>query len=146
MCCIDDVGAASMSALQFAARVASRRRNRGRADLEVILVRTLPFFFIADPVPYFEWLGNGANVEAKINEVAAQFGLTLRLHEVTGWSRAEIVAIARERGSDVVIVSMPDEGAGPVTRWARRDLVAALVERTQAVVVDEYDRSFAGHP
>jgi hypothetical protein len=45
-----------------------------------------------------------------------------------------------------VIVSMPDEGAGPVTRWARRDLVAALVERTQAVIVDEYDRSFVGHP
>jgi hypothetical protein len=146
MCCIDDVSAASMSALQFAARMASRRRNRGRADLEVILVRTLPLFFIADPVPYFEWPGNDANVEAKSNEVAAQFGLTLRLHKVVGWSRAEIVAIARERGSDVVIVSMPDEGAGPVTRWARRDLVAALVERTQAVIVDEYDRSFVGHP
>ena len=32
-----------MSALQFAARMASRRSKRGRADLEVILVRTLPF-------------------------------------------------------------------------------------------------------
>ena len=145
MCCIDDVSAASMPALQFAARLASRR-DRGRADLEVILVRTLPYLFIADPVPYFEWLGSGAGVEAKINQVAAQFGLTVRIHEVAGWSRTEIVAIARERGSAVVIVPMLDDEAGPVTRWVRRDLVAALVERTQAVVVDEYDRSFAGQP
>jgi hypothetical protein len=41
---------------------------------------------------------------------------------------------------------MLDDGAGPVRRRARRDLVSALVEGTQAVVIDEYDRSFGAPP
>jgi hypothetical protein len=146
MCCIEDASASSMSALQFAARTASRRRNRVRSDLVVVLVCPSPLVLMADPVPCCDWLGAGADVEAMINEVAVQFGLTPRLHEVAGWSRADIVRIARERGSDVIILSMLDAGAGPVRRWTRRDLVSALVERTQAVVIDEYDRSFAAPP
>jgi hypothetical protein len=146
MCCIENAGASSMSALQFAARTASRRRDRGRADLVVVLVCPSPLVLMSDPVLCSDWLGAGADVEAMANEVAAQFRLTPRLHEIAGWSRVDIVRIARERVSDVVILPMMDDGAGPVTRWTRRDLVSALVERTQALVMDEYDRSFAAPP
>ena len=135
-----------MSALKFAARIACRRRNRGGADLVVVLVCPSPLFVMVDPAPECEWLGADADVEAMIEEVSAHFGLTLRIDEVAGWSQGEIARIARERGSDVVILPMLDNGAGPLMRWRRRDLVSALVDRTHAVVVDEYDRPLAGHP
>ena len=135
-----------MAALEFAASMACRRRSGDGADLVVVLVCPSPLLVMPDPAPACEWIGAGADVEAMIEEVSAHFGLALRVDEVAGWSQAEIVRIALERGSHVVILPMLDDSAGPLMRWRRRDLVSALVDRTQAVVVDEYDRPFAGHP
>jgi hypothetical protein len=135
-----------MSALQFAARMACRRSSRDGAGLSVVVICRSSFFFMLDPAPAFEWLEAGADVKAMIEEASARFGLTPRVDEIEGWSRADIARIARERGSRVVVLPMLGAGAGPLVRWQRRDLVAALVGRCQAVVVDEYDRPFDGSP
>jgi hypothetical protein len=133
-----------MSALKFAARAACRGHSRGGADLVVVIVCRLAPFIMVDPVPEFEWLGAGAEVEAMIKEVSARFGLAPRVDEIAGWSHADIIRIARNLGSDIVVLPMLD-GDGPLVAWRRRNLIAGLVDRTHAVVVDEYDRPFAGH-
>ena len=78
--------------------------------------------------------------------VSARFRVALQVDEVAGWSQPDIVRIVRERRSDVVILPMLSDNAGPLTRWKRRDLVSALITQTQAVVVDEYERPLVGQP
>jgi hypothetical protein len=114
--------------------------------MAVVVVRRRSHVVLVDPVLEFDWRGAGADVKAMIEEVSAHFGLAMRVEEVAGWSQPDIARIARERGSDAVILPMLDDGAGPLTRWRRRDLVSGLIDRTHAVVVDEYDRPFAGNP
>jgi hypothetical protein len=145
MCCIEDASAASRSALEFAARMARRRHATGGADLVVVLVCPSPLYFLVDPVVEFGWPGPRAGVEAIVEEVSAYFGPTTRVYEVGGWSQEDIATIAREQGSDTVILSMLEGDAGRLMRWTRRYLVSGLIARTHAVVVDEYDRPFAGN-
>jgi hypothetical protein len=146
LCVIADASASAMAALNFAAQVAGRRCRRGDADLTVVLVCQCPLLLMADPAPDFHWLGAGPGVRALLDEVSAEFGIALRVHEIIGWSQADIVAIAVRRRSDIVILPILDDGAGPLMRWRQRDLVSALIDRTHAVVMDEYDRPLAGQP
>jgi hypothetical protein len=146
LCVIADASASAVAALNFAAQVAGRRCDRGSADLTVVLVCQCPLFVMADPAPDFQWLEAGAGVRAMLDEVSEEFGIALRVHEIAGWSQADIIRIAVERRSGIVILPILDDGAGPLMRWRQRDLVSALIERTHAVVMDEYDRPLAGKP
>jgi hypothetical protein len=146
VCCIEDSSESSMSALMFAARMTRGRSSRGGADLVVVCVSRPPLFVLLDPAVDFRWPGIAADVEAMIAKVSALFGLAIRVDEVGGWSQAEIVSIARARGSDAVILPMLDDDAGPLKRWNRRSLVSGLIDRTHAVVLDEYESLFAGNP
>jgi hypothetical protein len=146
LCCIEDASASSMSALEFAARMVSRRHNTGGADLAVVIICCSLLVTLPGPALDFGWQGPGAGVEAMIEEVSAHFGLATRVAEIAGWSQEDIATIARERQSDTLILPMLDDDAGPLMRWRRRGLVSGLIARTHAVVVDEYDRPFAGQP
>jgi hypothetical protein len=144
LCVIEAASEASLAALNFAASLACRRRGQDGADLAVILVCHYPFFTMSDPAPEPQWLGTGADVQSTLEEISARFGIVPRVEEIVGWSQEDIVRIARQRHSDVVILPMLGGGAGPLARWRQRDLVSTLIGRTHAVVMDEYDSPFAG--
>jgi hypothetical protein len=144
LCVIEDASATSVSALTFAASLACRRRGETEASLAVVLVCRCPLFLMFDPAPDYPWLGAGADVQSTLREISAQFGIALRVDEISGWEQEHIIRIALERESDIVILPMLDAGAGPLMRWRQRDLISALIARTRAVVMDEYDRPLAG--
>ena len=144
LCVIEDASAPSISALTFAASLACRRHGETGASLAVVLVCRSPRFLMVDPAPDYQWLGPGADVQSALREISRQFGVALRLDEISGWDQQHIIRIARERQSDIVILPMLDPGTGPLMRWRQRDLISALIARTGAVVMDEYDRPLAG--
>jgi hypothetical protein len=144
LCVIEDASATSTSALTFAASLACRRRGPTGASLAVVLVCRCPLFLMFDPAPDYPWLGAGADVQSTLLEISAQFGIALRVDEISGWEQEHIIRIVLERESDIVILPMLDTGAGPLMRWRQRDLISALIARTRAVVMDEYDRPLAG--
>jgi hypothetical protein len=146
LCCIDGTSASSISALEFAARMACKRRNTADVDVVVVLVHPSSFFATVDAALELERPGESADVRAMVEDVSAHFGLTMRVDEVWGWSQPDIARIVRERGSDAVILPILDDDVGHLVRWRRRDLVSGLIDRTHAVVVDEYDRPFVGDP
>jgi hypothetical protein len=144
LCVIEDASATSTSALTFAASLACRRRSQTGGGLAVVLVCRCPLFLMFDPAPDYPWLGAGADVQSTLQEISAQFGIALRVDEISGWEQEHIIRIALERKSDIVILPMLDTGAGRLTRWRQRDLISALIARTGAVVMAEYDRPLAG--
>lgn len=150
MCCIEDDGARSRSALQHGAILARRRGDRGKSDRLIALVcACVPPFcmteFAYDSVVIADGVSCSAPtaVTAMIQEVAELHRLTIEIHEISGWPSAAIVEAVRACDSDVVILPSLDHDAGRVARWLRRNLISGITTRTHAVVVDEYSSSVA---
>jgi hypothetical protein len=149
LCCIGDTSASSKSAIEHAARVACGRRSRGGKGLLAVVIRSSPAFAPLDRALGSDWAdgcavdSGSAAVRAMLDGVSRYFGIAIQVDEVSGWSQAEIARIARQWGSDTVILPMLGNDAGRLRRWRRRSLVSGLVARTRAVVIDEYDRPCA---
>jgi len=144
VCCIEDSGARSRSALEYAARLACRRRERGGWD-RLVAVVYYALVSLAEPPLESGWTVSvilesvSTAVIAMIEEVSKRFGLTIEVDEIFGSSQAVIIQAVRARDSDAVILPVLNHDAGRMARWSRRSLVSGLIARTHAVVIDEYD-------
>lgn len=145
MCFIGDGDDRSRLALEHAACLTRRRRDRGRPARLIAVVCT-PGASYCVPGIGFDYgpmacgcLGTAPReVTALIAEVAFRHGLVIEAEEIFGSSLDAMAAAVDAAGGDAVMLPALERDAGPLTRWLRRNLITRLNGRTRAIVIDEH--------
>lgn len=153
MCFIGDGDGRSRAALEHAARLARRRRGRGR-PVRLIAVVCTPGASYCVPGTGFDCgpmacgsLGSAPReVTDLIAAVARAHGLAIETEEIFGSSLDAMAAAVAGGAADAVMLPALERDAGPLTRWLRRNLITRLNARTSAIVIDEHGSVVAPVP
>lgn len=145
MCFIGDGDARSRLALEHAACLARRRRDRGRPARLIAVVCTpgasycVPGIgFDCGPLACGSLGSPPREVTALIAAVAGRHGLPTETEEIFGSSLDAMAAAIAGGDADTVMLPALERDAGPLTRWLRRNLITRLNARTRAIVIDEH--------
>lgn len=145
MCFIGDGDARSRIALEHAAHLARRRRDKGKPARVIAVVCTpgasycVPGIgFDCGPMACGSLGAAPREVTELIAAVARRHHLRIETEEIFGSSLDAMAAAITSGNGDAVMLPALEHDAGPLSRWLRRNLITRLNSRTRAIIIDEH--------